>query len=473
MMMVLKHLDLFVATAFLLVSSRASFSLAQQNAEGDYFMLQAAAGSGGGCIGLRQDGSDELFLKECNANDEFVLFRWDANGRFRSKRNDNQCIQAGRAPAIEGGVLALEARMSMYIKDCKMGRFKDLQQFDSSWQTNGLSGPLLLSSRPDLCVVHYGSRPVVGESRIMLLECAILGGDRSKGWTATREGAVAPSTSNPCAGQRPNLPNVQCVVDAVEQTGEQSGANVTKGYNGAKQTNAIPIRIPYAQAGLCPVNVHWHMGAEHYSLGQYDETGTGPPTRNDFAREGFQCKYYTDSDEKFTKPYQWEHCVGMEVGRTYEVHWPHSAAGACGTPFQYQTPFYDGVFCRDGIISDTAQQIGVQAQVFTIVNDEEFYNPNLFKGMLVGGNRGTDLAIYTGSTTGTSRNNEVCSQFSPITWQVDRKCHMISASSFDKLCKDMKDQADDMSDDLYPHGARGLVADALAANNHNRFLRGA
>ena len=27
---------------------------------------------------------------------------------------------------------------------------------------------------------------------------------------------------------------------------------------------------------------------------------------------------------------------------------------------------------------------------------------------------------------------------SPITWQVDRKCHLISASSFDKLCADMK-----------------------------------
>eukprot|EP00959_Pyramimonas_sp_CCMP1952_P361950 7580033-Pyramimonas_sp.AAC.1 len=25
-----------------------------------------------------------------------------------------------------------------------------------------------------------------------------------------------------------------------------------------------------------------------------------------------------------------------------QVHWPHSAAGACGTPNQYQTPFYDG-----------------------------------------------------------------------------------------------------------------------------------
>jgi hypothetical protein len=58
--------------------------------------------------------------------------------------------------------------------------------------------------------------------------------------------------------------------------------------------------------------------------------------------------------------------------------------------------------------------------------------------------------------------------YTPITWQVDRKCHMISASSFDKLCYDMKMQRDDMSDDLYAHGSRELVKDDLVANNQAR-----
>ena len=53
----------------------------------------------------------------------------------------------------------------------------------------------------------------------------------------------------------------------------------------------------------------------------------------------------------------------------------------------------------------------------------------------------------------------------PITWQVDRKCHLISASSFDKLCADMKTQHDDMSGDLYPHGSREVVASKYVANN--------
>merc|ERR1712050_801581 len=89
-------------------------------------------------------------------------------------------------------------------------------------------------------------------------------------------------------------------------------------------------------------------------------------------REGFVCRYYDETDSMYTTEYDWKHCVGMHVGNTYEIHWPHSAAGACGTPNQYQTPFYDGVFCRDGIISldplNTYQKIGVQSQIYTIIN---------------------------------------------------------------------------------------------------------
>merc|ERR1719169_54214 len=83
---------------------------------------------------------------------------------------------------------------------------------------------------------------------------------------------------------------------------------------------------------------------------------------------------------------------------------------------------------------------------------------------------GVDVAAYTGSTTGTSRNNAICSFYTPITWQVDRKCHLISASTFDKMCADMKAQRDDMSDDLHAHGSRELVLNKFAADNHQRRL---
>jgi len=165
----------------------------------------------------------------------------------------------------------------------------------------------------------------------------------------------------------------------------------------------------------------------------------------------------------------------MTVGETYEVHWPHSARGACGTVNQYQTPFYDGVFCKHGVVTiaplNTYEKIGVEGQVFTIVNDVDndaaYYHDNLIDGALKdpSANMWTDVAMYTGSTTGTSRNNLVCSRYTPITWQVDRKCHMVSASTFDKLCYDMKQKKDNMASDLHAHGARKLVSHQYAANN--------
>jgi len=312
---------------------------------------------------------------------------------------------------------------------------------------------------------------------------------------------------NPCEGKKIVLEDIACMIEALDDGANvtegvnpdvmpQAGGNVTSGYNGGFEIDVVPNTNPYYQGGLCPVNVHWHLGAEHYSAGEYDceshadhdhremmeDHMCGPSKiaeRRKLAgkeRQGFQCNLYDSEDEKFTKPYEWQYCdSSMEIGQTYEVHWPHSAAGACSTPNQYQTPFYDGVFCNldeesfAGVDPQSlANAVGVQAQVFVIVNDEKFYYPDLFKGMIIEPDlgMGSNLAIYTGSTTGDSRDNTICSRYSPITWQVDRKCHLISASSFDKMCADMMEQRDDMSGDLYAHGSRELVADHLTANNH-------
>jgi hypothetical protein len=295
-----------------------------------------------------------------------------------------------------------------------------------------------------------------------------------------------PAGDNVCDGKKPTsvayFDNVDCMKDGVAQALEQSGANVTVGYRGKiDATSRNPILTQYFEAGLCPVNVHWHLGAEHLSEGEYDMQGSGPHggggghrRRADGpVRLGLQCHKYDAHDKKFTTPYKWKYCVGMEVGQTYEVHWPHSAAGACATVNQFQSPFYDGVFCMDGILSldplNTYFKIGVQGQVFVIVNDEKYYYPDLIRGAIVDGEHWKHVTKYTGSTTGTSRSNKVCSKYTPITWQVDRKCHLVSASSFDKMCQDMSMQRDDMSMDLHAHGAREVVLDEFASNNqHNR-----
>lgn len=261
---------------------------------------------------------------------------------------------------------------------------------------------------------------------------------------------------------------------------EQAGADITEGYVGNMNKTVEPIVEPYWKKAMCPVNVHWHLGAEHRSAGQFDENFTdyGPNSNKTSERGGFRCNHYNANDAKFTTPYKWKYCTKMDVGETYEVHWPHSCLGACGTINQYQNPFYDGVFCHYDVAQHenlTAQQIanciGVQGQVFTVVNDESYYYPDLIRGMIVQGDMGKKITKYTGSTTGTSRDNNICSAYSPITWQVDRMCHLISASSFDKMCADMLSQRDDMSGDTHPHGSRQLVHDNFTVNSryHRRL----
>ena len=310
---------------------------------------------------------------------------------------------------------------------------------------------------------------------------------------ASREAGGIFGVENFCHKAKPTaaaFDNAECVAASVEQAGgdvTMAGSAYTAAEQGTRTAaGANLITQPYFKKGLCPVNVHWHLGAEHRSAGQFDENGKGPGDDSHrkllagATRLGGRCHHYDANDSRFTTPYDWKHCVDMKVGETYEVHWPHSQFGACNTPNQYQTPFYDGVFCAldettaasvnsattgDVALVSTHTQIGVQSQTFTIINDEDYYYPDLMRGMIVDGDRGTEITGYTGSTTGTSRSNEKCSAYGPITWHVDRKCHLISASTFDKMCADMKSQRDDMSGDLYAHGSREVVAADLTANN--------
>merc|ERR1712151_457996 len=163
--------------------------------------------------------------------------------------------------------------------------------------------------------------------------------------------------------------NVPCMADILEDAanvtaaagvGPQAGANVTAGYRGSMDVgDLMPITDTYDKTALCPVNVHWHLGAEHLSVGEYDcvenmhddehraleghSNHCGPSDIHERRlaagkeRQGFQCNHYDASDAKFTTPYEWKFCdASMEVGQTYEIR-PHSAAGACGTPWQFQT----------------------------------------------------------------------------------------------------------------------------------------
>jgi ribosomal protein L12E/L44/L45/RPP1/RPP2 len=354
----------------------------------------------------------------------------------------------------------------------------------------GLSTVALLASTIGLAVKENNAAPAAPAAPAADTMSAVAAAPSTTDFVALKENSIfLDYRDNVCAGAQLAVANKLCA--DLEVPTPQAGGNVTKGYVGDLDVGSLkPHTDTYFQGDMCPVNVHWHLGTEHYSYGQYDENGNGPHgtaerpewANRDLAavgekvRGGFHCHHYDEKEEKFTKPYDWKYCTNMEVGETYEVHWPHSSVGDCGTVNQYQTPFYDGVFCNLSMeqfaaiavdAQNIASNVGVHGQVFTVVNDEQYFYPDMMRGMIIDKQRnmGTDIHYYTGSTTGTSRSNEMCSQYAPITWQVDRQCHMISASSFDKLCHDMLLQRDDMKDDLYPHGSRELVMDSLVANN--------
>ena len=107
-------------------------------------------------------------------------------------------------------------------------------------------------------------------------------------WDKDDAPAAAVESKNPCDGKKPGkgagFDNLQCIQSSVTMAVEQAGGNVTLGYNqGTHNSDAKPVTTTLAEAGMCPVNVHWHLGAEHVSAGEYDMAHTaasanGPST---------------------------------------------------------------------------------------------------------------------------------------------------------------------------------------------------
>ena len=329
--------------------------------------------------------------------------------------------------------------------------------------------------------------------------------------------------NNPCidsTGQAPlraDLGDIEC-----ENAGAQSATDVTKGAAGDRDPALAPI-VDYNDMGMCTVNVHWHIGAEHRSEGQYDEAAAfDHPNKDTYAgshrrlasadggmRIGHMCTKGKElweandasvrNSDGSVKEYDWKYCKDMHVGLTYEFHWPHSSLGACQTPWQYQYHFLDGVLCgatqggvdiatAAALLGDKTHGIGVEGQVFTIVNGMGGDAVRPTWDVLNGWDRqaAKDVAYYQGSTTGDAVQSgahagDKCRGTGDlVTWHVDRECHTLEASTMDEMCRRMLViSADDMSPDVIPHGARDTVVASLTdpAEDHpdypgTRRLRG-
>jgi hypothetical protein len=221
--------------------------------------------------------------------------------------------------------------------------------------------------------------------------------------------------------------------------------------------NASPIGNADDAKNLKHVNTHFHLGAEHKSSGEYDKLHVTPSGRRllDASTEyGFYCDDVSWIQPLSTTAYDWQYCENTEVGKTYEVHWVYSSGGASGD-------------ITDGLGGALAYQnnptVTVRAQVYHVVNDATYNVAGLVDGWKFPALQAIDTVTYSGSTTGRSYNNDDSCSPLQVTWQVDRKCQAISASSFDDMCKAMKDRG--MSADLEPHASRDLVSAALSSDD--------
>jgi len=255
--------------------------------------------------------------------------------------------------------------------------------------------------------------------------------------------------------------------------GPQAPRDLTGDNGRAAEGEKIPKAavLNHAQADKIPlVNVHFHLGAEHKSDDFSDDTDSaafdGQNADRRLAagavRPGFMCSNEGLTDAQ-KAPYEFQYCKGdVQVGKSYEIHYVHSSAGRFESELDEDETVADlmadglgGAANGRGLLNP---MVVVEGQVYHIVNDESLTSDSVNSHILHGWSvENHDKAVmYAGSTTGGSHDNTVCSPYA-ITWHVDLRCHRVSASDFDKMCKE-KAETYGLDNDLYPHNSRVLVS---------------
>lgn len=246
-----------------------------------------------------------------------------------------------------------------------------------------------------------------------------------------------------------------------------------------------------AGAELTLTNVHYHLGAEHKTDEIYDSTLSETFDRetahgralSETPRPGFMCPVQEYTAEQLAG-YNFSSCKGMEVGKTFEFHFVFSSAGReHGEGDDYQHLITDGLGSAANGRGLLNPMIIVRALSFLVLNDDEFDVPAFAPGgsydqaVQRNVNDGVDRTLlrhfmdqkdvlapeatdlnnfvrYSGSTTGETYDNEVCSPYT-VSWHVNTKCLEISAKSIDDYCKIMDKYG--VEKDLGVHGSRKLV----------------
>ncbi|CAJ1454553.1 unnamed protein product [Effrenium voratum] len=281
------------------------------------------------------------------------------------------------------------------------------------------------------------------------------------------------SPSPPASTTEPSDPSTTTAAPApppvlkCEDAEPQAPRNVTCGFVGEKKARVKPLDTD-AVFKFIQANLHFHLGAEHLSAGEYDLDS--PPPGVEKASSVAPGKFcgLCDIPAQQLQPFDFEHCKNVSVGNTYEFHWVFSTGaplvGLRDDGEEGQLGITDGL---GGALNRTINpKVIVRGQACRIINNAsldteekidadyadfltQWRQPPLGQGVR-----------YMGSTTGNSFDDEVCSPIE-VNWHVDTKCCTLSAQAFDRTCKAMYDEG--LREDLKPKGSRAPVSAANSA----------
>jgi len=221
----------------------------------------------------------------------------------------------------------------------------------------------------------------------------------------------APKEENKCIGAGPQSPR---------------DIDLTAGSNSVLFENAPAIE----NMDLC--NIHFHRNAEHKSAAYSTFVEDG-------SNSGWACQEPA-AGRLSEKHAEYNGCQGIAEGDTIEVHWVHTT---CDIETEGVTPMGGGLSaCLTTICANP--QLKVVAQVFVLEKNGKLK----FTDSLISNNEPS--VVYTGSTTGTSYNNNHCSEFQ-VTWDVKKSCESLDIDDFSKWCSNNEYK------DHHAHGVRELV----------------
>lgn len=224
--------------------------------------------------------------------------------------------------------------------------------------------------------------------------------------------------------------------------GPQAPRNIDKKTGKNKLFFSLAPKFEYLN--LC--NIHFHTNAEHKAKDFSIYAGEGKHGH----RGGYQCLSSMTLTKKELFQPGTNYCEGVKSGDTIEVHWVYSSCNV--------EPGKGLTSCLSE--KCTNPELRVEAQVFTVVNDELALNFNTmtYDGNIINGyHQAKSLPVNTGkpiefigSTTGPKYTEQNCSPLQ-VTWRVRPKCEKININSLSQWCKS------NIFKENHAHGVRKLI----------------